>query len=222
MTQRLNLVLNTIGFLSNVYALRNMNTGPFENHYALGFGGQYQYLTILGLTIATIAFTLKIIRYFIPKFSTVIYEIITNIATPLEGLISVLYWSMMLLDPHLLIPKDLPGIPLILDCTLHLFPAVFLWIDFLAFDIDFKRSNTHVGMISAFTLFYFAWSWYCQHVNGYWAYPFLAEFTLFMRIGFFVGSGLLCWGMYEIGAKIHDKIHTSHDKAKKKLTEKSL
>ncbi|KAI9467979.1 MAG: FAR-17a/AIG1-like protein [Benjaminiella poitrasii] len=216
MPQFLNLVFNTVGFFSNVYALRNMNSGMFENPYALGFGGQYQYLTILGLTIATVAFALKIIRYFIPQFSTVIYEIVTNIATPLEGLISVMYWTMILVDPHLLIPKDFPGIPLLLDCTLHLFPAVFLWIDFLAFDVEFKRSNAHVGVIYVFTVFYFVWSWYCQNVNGYWAYPFLAEFSLLMRVNFFAGSGLLCWGMYEFGAKIHNKIHAiGQNKAKK-------
>lgn len=114
---------------------------------------------------------------------------------------------MVLIDPHLLMPKDMPGIPLILDFTLHLFPAIFLWIDFLAFEADFKRSNTHVFVISAFTVFYFVWSWYCYNINGYWAYPFLGDFTLPMRVGFFAGSGILCWGMYELGAKVHRRIH---------------
>lgn len=113
----------------------------------------------------------------------------------------------MLLDPHLLIPEDYPGIPLMMDLTLHLFPAVFLWIDFLAFDTQFKRSDSHVKVIGGFAVFYFVWSWYCQSVNGFWAYPFLADFNLLMRTAFFAGSGLLCWGMYEVGAKIHLKIH---------------
>lgn len=114
---------------------------------------------------------------------------------------------MMLLDPHLLIPKDIPGIPLMMDLTLHLFPAVFLWIDFLVFDIQFRRSDSHVRVIGGFALFYFVWSWYCKTVNGFWAYPFLADFNLPMRIGFFAGSGILCWGMYEVGAIVHAKIH---------------
>ncbi|KAK4513539.1 uncharacterized protein ATC70_005541 [Mucor velutinosus] len=69
MPHTLSLVFSTIGLCSNVYALRNMNSAAFENPYALGFGGQYQYLTILGLSTATIAFGLKIIRHFIPSFS---------------------------------------------------------------------------------------------------------------------------------------------------------
>ncbi|KAF1801631.1 FAR-17a/AIG1-like protein [Mucor lusitanicus] len=220
MPRTLSLVFNTIGLCSNVYALRNMNSAAFENPYALGFGGQYQYLTILGLATATIAFGLKIIRHFIPSFSPLIYEIVTNIATPLEGLISVMYWSMILIDPHLLIPKDMPGIPLLLDCTLHLFPAVFLWIDFLAFEVDFKRSNAHVGVIYAFAAFYFCWSWYCYQVNGFWAYPFLAEFSLPMRVAFFAGSGVFCWGMYEFGAKVHYKLHAQAKQAAHHLKQK--
>jgi hypothetical protein len=138
----------------------------------------------------------------------------------MEGLISVLYWSMILTDPHLLIPKDMPGIPLLLDCTLHLFPAVFLWIDFLLFDIEFKRSNLHVGLIYGFAAFYFVWSWYCQHINGYWPYPFLADFSLLMRTLFFVFSGVFCWCMYEFGAMVHGKIHGVAQRKFNQLKEK--
>ncbi|CEP15021.1 hypothetical protein [Parasitella parasitica] len=207
MPHPVSLAFNTIGLVSNVYALCNMNANAFENPYANGFGGQYQYLTIIGLATATIAFGLKIMRYFVPKFSPLIYEVVTNIATPLEGLISVLYWSMTLIDPHLLVPEDVPGIPFLLDCAFHLFPAVFLWVDFLAFDIDFKRSNAHVGVIYGFAVFYFCWAWICYQVNGFWAYPFLGELSTSMRAAFFVASGVLCWAMYEFGARVHHKIH---------------
>lgn len=140
----------------------------------------------------------------------------------MEGLISVLYWSMTLIDPHLLIPKDVPGIPILFDFTLHLFPAVFLWIDFLAFEVDFKRSNAHVCVINGVAAFYFVWSWYCQHVNGYWAYPFLGEFNLLFRIAFFAGSGILCWGIYEFSARIHELIHATKGIAARSLKEKEL
>ncbi|KAG1457712.1 hypothetical protein G6F56_006551 [Rhizopus delemar] len=206
-SKEIRLVLNAIGLYSNVYALKNINSPALQNPFALGFGGQYQYLTIIGLVTATIAFSLKILRYFVPKFSNVVYTIVTNIATPLEGLISVLYWSMLMIDPHLLIPEELPRLPLVLDFTLHLFPAVFLWIDFLMFDIDFVRSKAHVLVIAIFTLLYFIWSWYCHSINGYWPYPFLGDFTFWMRVSFFAVSGLLCWGMYEVGAAIHASLH---------------
>lgn len=36
------LVFNSIGFVSNLYALKQINSTAFENPFALGFGGQYQ------------------------------------------------------------------------------------------------------------------------------------------------------------------------------------
>lgn len=133
-----------------------------------------------------------------------------------------MYWTLMFLDPTFLIPKDIPRIPLILDMTLHLFPAVFLWFDFLVFDVQFKRSTSHIKIIYAFAVFYYVWSWYCQHVNGYWVYPFLGEFNLALRTAFFAGSGILCMFMYEAGAIVHSKIHASTQQKEHKLRAKGL
>lgn len=36
------LIFNSIGFVSNLYALKQINSTAFENPFALGFGGQYQ------------------------------------------------------------------------------------------------------------------------------------------------------------------------------------
>ena len=36
------LIFNCIGFASNIYALKAINSDAFENPLALGFGGQYQ------------------------------------------------------------------------------------------------------------------------------------------------------------------------------------
>ncbi|KAI9247051.1 FAR-17a/AIG1-like protein-domain-containing protein [Sporodiniella umbellata] len=215
-SKEIRLALNAAGLYSNYYALKNFDSYLFDNQISLGFGGPYQYLTILGLSTATIAFALKILRYFSAEFSAVAYTIVTNIATPLEGLISVLYWSLLMLDPKLLMPEDMPPISLDVDFALHLFPALFLWLDFLMFDIHFVRSQAHILVIAAFTVFYFVWSWYCYSINGMWPYPFLGDFTFLMRSGFFIGSGLLCWLMYEVGAYVHTKLHRNPKKDKKK------
>lgn len=133
-----------------------------------------------------------------------------------------MYWSLMFMDPKFLIPEDIPRIPILLDMTLHLFPAVFLWIDFLVFDVQFKRSTTHIKIIYAFALFYYGWSWYCYSVNGYWVYPFLSEFNLPVRTAFFAASGVLCMCMYEVGAIVHNKIHASTEHKQHNLKNKKL
>lgn len=148
------------------------------------------------------------------------YEVVTNIATPvshdysfflrddfnpwaipqLEGLVSVMYWAMVFIDPELLIPKDMPPIPNIVDFALHLYPAMFLWSDFLIFNADFKRSPRHVALIYACAALYLAWSWYCQTKNGYWPYPFLDQLDTVPRVLFYLFCGTLCWIIYEAGA----------------------
>lgn len=117
----------------------------------------------------------------------------------MEGLISLLYWSMVFLEPTLLIPEDMPPIPVVVDCALHLYPALFLWIDFLVFNINFKRSPRHVAVIYGFAMFYLAWSWLCQTQNGHWPYPFLDKLTPVPRAGFYLFCGTLCWIIYEAG-----------------------
>lgn len=58
--------LHLLGSASNLWALYNVNR--IANPYAEGFGGHFQYLTILGLTVATISYLLCLIRDFIPGF----------------------------------------------------------------------------------------------------------------------------------------------------------
>ncbi|ORZ03169.1 FAR-17a/AIG1-like protein [Syncephalastrum racemosum] len=200
------LLLNLLGFVSNSIALYAANF-VYENPYAVGFGGHFQYLTIIGLTTATLAFGLKLCRFALPGALPRLHETLSHLAIPVEGSISLLYWTMVLVDPGLLIPEDVPPIPMILDCALHLYPAVFLWSDFLIFNLEFKRSYQHVAAIYGFTLFYLAWSWMCQLQNGYWPYPFLDQVTLVVRLLIYFSAGTLCWFIYEAGAFMHTALH---------------
>ncbi|KAG0179341.1 hypothetical protein DFQ29_002231 [Apophysomyces sp. BC1021] len=190
------VLLNTIGFVSNLYGLYCVNF-VYDNPYAVGFGGHFQYLTIMGLTTATLAFTLKLLRFLVPGILPVTYEVILYLAGPMEGMISLVYWAMFLKDPYLLTPKDIPPIPMYVDCALHLNPAVLLWVDFLIFNAEFKRSLRHVVAIYGFTTFYYVWSWFCQSQNGYWPYPFLNDFSSAGRLAFYLGCGTLSWIIYE-------------------------
>jgi hypothetical protein len=42
MSSVLSLTINTLGFCSNLYALKGIHDPTFSNPYALGFGGQFQ------------------------------------------------------------------------------------------------------------------------------------------------------------------------------------
>ncbi|KAI9010432.1 FAR-17a/AIG1-like protein [Phycomyces nitens] len=210
------LVLNSLGLLSNIYGLYAINY-LYVNPYAVAFGGHLQYLTIIGLLAATLAFALRLIQFAFPGSLKKTYELVVNIATPLEGLITFLYWSMALVNPRLLSPKDLPPPPLHLDFALHLVPAILLWTNFFWFNLEFKRSVRHIITIYGFVVFYYVWSWYCKTRNGYWPYPFLNAFSDSNRAVFFFGCGTLCWLMYETGAFFHAKINRVKEVLDKKL-----
>lgn len=109
---------------------------------------------------------------------------------------------MIFLDPQLLIPQGVPAIPMIVDLCLHLFPALFLWIDFLVFNVEFERSTNHVINIYLFSVAYYLWTLYCFSRNEYYAYPFLDKMTTAGRLGFYAASGTTCWIMYEFGRLI--------------------
>lgn len=111
---------------------------------------------------------------------------------------------MTLIDPHLLVPKDVPPIPMLIDFSLHLFPAVFLWIDFLLFNVEFERAKSHVVNIYLFAIAYYVWTWYCFSRNQYYAYPFLAELSDTGRALFYAGCGTMCWIMYEAGKSTYE------------------
>lgn len=109
---------------------------------------------------------------------------------------------MIFLDPHLLIPQGVPPIPMIVDLCLHLFPALFLWTDFLVFNVEFERSTNHVINIYLFAVAYYLWTLYCFSRNEYYAYPFLDKMSTAGILGFYAASGTTCWIMYEFGRLI--------------------
>ncbi|KAL1928177.1 hypothetical protein VTP01DRAFT_3093 [Rhizomucor pusillus] len=197
--------LNTIGLASNIYGFSFViNALP----PAPGFGGIFQFLTMIGLTMATLSFALKVLRSLVPGFLTGLHKTVVYVATPLEGLITLLYWPMIFYSRDMLAHQETPFmLPLVPDMSLHFWPAVVLWADFLIFDIEFQRSKQHVAIIYIFSLVYFFWTWYCFSRNGFWPYPFLAQLSHYARAMLFMFCGNVCIGVYEFGAFVHKKIH---------------
>ncbi|KAI8984680.1 FAR-17a/AIG1-like protein-domain-containing protein [Mycotypha africana] len=204
MTKGLNLIVITFGLLTSFYGFYGIGFGV----PAPGYGGHFQYLTIMGLLVATLMFMVRII-HLLSGTMKVVYETLTAIATPIEGLVSVLYWPLVLYDKSLLIPEDTVfDLPLKLDVCLHLFPTVVCWIDFMVFNTSYKRSPLHILAIYAFTMFYYVWLNICFEHNGFWPYPMLGLFKSdFQRGAFFLLCGWLCSNLYKIIAKGHALLH---------------
>ncbi|KAI8095305.1 FAR-17a/AIG1-like protein-domain-containing protein [Thamnidium elegans] len=212
-----NLLVVTAGLCVNLYGLHTVIYGiPLP-----GYGGQFQYLTIIGLTIATTSLVVRIINL-LTGFLKPVYETLSAIATPVEGLISILYWPIVLYDRTLLLPEGLEyDLPLILDLSIHLIPTIVCWIDLLVYNKDFKRSPTHILAIYIFGLSYFYWANLCFENNGYWVYPLLGKFGDMQRAFFF----LFCsWGgalIYKAILKAHSLIHVPTEVKQKQEMKKT-
>lgn len=132
-------------------------------------GGDFQFLTILGLGLSLATFAvgyaadLSLSR---PLFET--KNFLAVCVAPLEVLISVLYWSLCTIDRDLVYPPEFEGgLPLLPDIGFHLAPALFLTVDLLLFSPPWTIRVQEAMILSlCIAFFYWAWVEYCFSYNG--------------------------------------------------------
>lgn len=115
------------------------------------FGGHYQFLTNLGLAATWLTLVISLVSLGLTAlaFPTGILApvrqlkaLLLTIALPVETLISILYWSILTIDPKLLMPtkqvadpsnpgqfiQEMISLPLKVDLALHATPAIWLLV----------------------------------------------------------------------------------------------
>ena len=94
--------------------------------------------------------------------------------------ISLIYWPLMILFPHLILPPasdsanatEIPPfvrIPLWIDLSLHATPALSILVDFFFFESKYRWKDVQVGApmtTAAFALWYSLWVEHCGKING--------------------------------------------------------
>ncbi|KAL1916888.1 uncharacterized protein VTP21DRAFT_5085 [Calcarisporiella thermophila] len=212
------IFLHLIGILSfswSFYILSTVNNPKITR----SFGSHYIFLTILGLLLSLIAFVIALLVDLTGEIKGLksLSEFLLVIGIALESVITVLYWSISLYDRELLKHPDMPEIPFLFDLSLHLFPAVFIWIDFLVFSKNFIRQNRHILFIYIVAFCYGSWAHFCYLKNGFWAYPFLGQMSGTQRSIFYFFGATIAAAVYELGAFIHLRINGSPSLIKKQL-----
>ncbi len=179
------------------------------------YGWHFQYLTIIGLTLATATFAAGSLaditssrRLFRLK------NILSVIATPLEVIISTLYGSLVSVDKELVIPKEFQ-LGLLPDIGFHAIPALVLTMDYLLFSppwtIQFRQA---LALSTALAFAYWFWVETCFRHNGWYPYPIFEALTTPWRIGLFCFSGALMAGSTEVLKLVYRKIN-GPDRAEK-------
>lgn len=131
------------------------------------YGWHWQYLTILGLTVAHATFIFGLLADITD--SPTLFAIKNSLSlcsTPLEVLISILYWGISAIDKTLVVPPELYIAPLA-DIGFHAMPSILLTIDLLLLSPPWTiRALPAMGLSSAIAVMYWAWVEHCFQHNG--------------------------------------------------------
>lgn len=105
-------LVHLVGLISFLASLDWQHRYP--NLITMRWGGQYQFLTILGLVMSTITFACGLLADI--TLNRKLFEIKNMLSvwsTPVEVLVSILYWGLCAIDKTLVVPPDLtlPFVP---------------------------------------------------------------------------------------------------------------
>ncbi|KAF8575802.1 hypothetical protein K439DRAFT_1649457 [Ramaria rubella] len=198
-------------------------------------GGHWQYLTIQGCGLKCFFLTSSNFTY-IPFFSlaaaalTMLFGFAAD-NLPIQGnftlfcvcvVVAVIYWTLLVLYPTLIIPIDpnwspdplsssstappLLRVPFKLDLALHATPTVALVVDFFVFQAPYSPNDVKYvasAIIVVAGVWYGALSEYLASYNKTFPYPFLTENILEVRIIIYAGATLLASLMFRGLNRIH-------------------
>lgn len=156
-------ILGAVSFSSNFYFLTVWDT-PFS----IAYGWHFQFLTIIGLFASLLAFVLGILADL--TLNPQLFQAkntLSVLTTPLEVVISLLYWGINLINPELLFQGDFQ-LGILPDVGFHLAPAVFLTLDLLLLSPPWTVP-AYTTMSGATVLAFLYWYWVelCFKHNGW-------------------------------------------------------
>ena len=165
LSRSLSLVIHLLGITSFSLSYKYLVDYPtFVND---SYGWHWQYLTVLGLAVAFATYTFGLLADITlsPAFF-IIKNTLSLCSTPLEVLVSVLYWSISLVDRGLVVPPGANIAPYA-DLGFHLMPALFLTVDLLLLSPPWTiKLSPAIGLSSVIAVGYWAWSEQCYRHNG--------------------------------------------------------
>jgi hypothetical protein len=157
--------VHTCGIVSFTLSYKYLIDYPTEINES--YGWHWQYLTILGLTVAYATFVMGLLaditlspRLFLIK------NTLSLCSAPLEVLISLLYWGISAIDKSLVVPPEIHIAP-IADIGFHAMPSILLVIDLLFLSPPWTiQAFPVMALSSAIAVGYWAWVEQCFKHNG--------------------------------------------------------
>ncbi|GLA50318.1 hypothetical protein AnigIFM63604_006371 [Aspergillus niger] len=152
-------LVHSLGLASFFFSFKYMHENPNRANEA--YGWHFQYLTVIGLTLATLTFTAGLLadmtlsaRLFLAK------NLLSVCSAPMEVLISILYWGLRLIDKRLVVP-------------------------------DWVILPMHAALSSTIAFGYWFWIERCFQFNGWYPYPVFDAVGFEGRVGLFALSAVV-------------------------------
>jgi len=159
-------LLHVLGVSSFTFTFYLLTT--WDSNYSRSFGWYFQLLTVVGLALSLVTFSFGLIADL--TLNNVFSEAkdrVAVLATPLEVLIAVLYWSIRMHDPALLMPEDLVIDPLP-DLGFHLVPAILLVLDLILWSPRATiATRSMMSLSTVLAIAYRCWIELCFYKNGW-------------------------------------------------------
>jgi FAR-17a/AIG1-like protein len=159
------LIVHILGIISFTLSYKYLIDYPTLINES--YGWHWQYLTILGLTVAYATFVFGFLADItLNPTLFLIKNTLSLCSAPLEVLISILYWGISAYDKSLVVPPELHIAPLA-DVGFHAMPSIFLVVDllFLSPPWTIEVAPTMV-LSSGIAVAYWAWVEHCYSHNG--------------------------------------------------------
>jgi hypothetical protein len=184
------LVLHVAGITSFLLSFRFLNS--WETPLSNSYGGNYQFLTIIGLAASLLTFSVGLLSDL--TLSPQLFRLknyLAVITAPLEILITVLYWGLCAIDKSLVFPPEFQ-LDILPDVGFHAAPGILLALDLLLFSPPWTIERNNAFVLSlGFAFGYWSWVEYCFGRNGWYPYPIFDILSTWQRAALFSFSALL-------------------------------
>lgn len=160
------LFLHSGGIASFAYSFHFLTT--WDTPLSRAYGWHFQFLTIIGLAASLVSFTFGALADL--TLNRTLFQLknaVSVVATPLEVVISILYWGITAVDKRLVVPEGFE-LAMHIDVGFHLAPAVLLTLDLLLFSPPWTIPAYGVMALSTVIGFsYWYWVELCFSHNGW-------------------------------------------------------
>ncbi|KAF4635220.1 hypothetical protein G7Y89_g2891 [Cudoniella acicularis] len=182
------------------------------------YGWHFQYLTILGLTVAYATFICGFLADITLSHELfLVKNTLTLCSAPLEVLISLLYWGISAIDKSLVVPPEIQISPLA-DVGFHAVPSILLVVDLLFLSPPWTiNALPAMGLSSAIAVGYWAWVEHCFKHNGFYPYPLFGKLDTIQRIVLFTMAALTMTGSTAMLKWLYGRVNGSEGAKKRSV-----